>query len=119
MTTQRRIHHKINEIKQTYLTPERLGAVATGNSALFSYPDIRERQKEDRRYVENILKKHFKESHIRIEWMPNNYTAELVMDTSEKEPRIIKRDLEGREHPLHERKYNFKKLKNLLKQIIL
>ena len=85
----------------------------------FKYPDIREKQKNDRKYVETILKKNFSQDHIRIEWMPNNYTAAIVINTSEKEPRIIERDLEGNEHPLHERKYNFKKLKNLLKQIIL
>lgn len=111
------LNQKIRGIKEEYLSPERLEVVATGNSMNFRYPDIREKQKNDRKYVENTLGKNFNQDNIRIEWMPNNYTAELIMNTSEKEPRIIKRDLEGNEHPLHERKYNHKKLKNLIKQI--
>jgi len=91
---------KIDLIKKDYGDLSKLKVFVTGNS-FFRDPGepIREArvrkelEKRDRLYIEAILKKYFKTSQIKYEWLPDEYEATLSLHTDtgrfelESEPR--------------------------------
>jgi hypothetical protein len=74
---------KINEIRKDYGDLTRLRVFATGNS-LSSYESEGQRkfERSNRLYVEQTLRKYFRDSQLQIRWMPDDHNVVLFLDTS-------------------------------------
>lgn len=85
----------IGRIQQNYGTLSKLKVFVTGNSLTSDDDeDQRRYELEDRPYVEKTLAKYFQEKQLEIQWLPDDYWAELSLDTSTGEFRFEKGSLD-------------------------
>ncbi|MFH1456439.1 MAG: hypothetical protein ABIF40_05845 [archaeon] len=74
---------KIQKIQEDYGSLSRLRVFVAGNSlASDDNKKQREYERANRPFVEEVLKKYFQKSQVRIRWMPDNHSCGLYLHTS-------------------------------------
>jgi len=84
------LEERIKIIREDYKDLSRLSLFVAGNAfsaglelGKAGFKGIpRERIYASRELVINFLKKYFKDSQMKVQWLPDNYTGELYLDTS-------------------------------------
>lgn len=89
------LDRKIREIKRDYCDLRRLKIFVVGNSLdSFGSKEQREYEISKRPCIEQTLRKYFQDSQLQIRWTPDDYCAELFLDTSTGEFKLVIQSLD-------------------------